>query len=116
LAEFWRNCDGARLFEDKKYGQWGLILLSPSLAAERSRQLHDERPREFMKGDLVVGEFLGDSDLLVVRCDPKAGDFGSVLVVLPLDPRDAWVRVSSGFEFFLEDYERAEGAKFWERN
>ena len=116
LAEFWRNSDGARLFEDREYGQWGLVLLSPSLAAERSRQLQDERPREYREGDLVVGEFLGDSDLLLVRCDRKAEDFGSVLVVLPLDPRHDWFQVSSDFESFLVDYERAQGAKFWERS
>jgi hypothetical protein len=61
----------------------------------------------------VVGEFLGDSDLLLVRCDPAAEDYGSVLVALPLDDRSEWDQAASSIEAFLLSYARTHGEKFW---
>jgi hypothetical protein len=114
LAEFWQGARGARLFEDALYGQWGLVLLSPEVAAENSRRFFEERTQQGRRGDMIVGHFLGDQDLLLVRCDPEAGDFGTVLVALPLDGREDWYTVAPSLTAFLEKYEQAEGAKFWE--
>lgn len=114
LKEFWTEAGGARLFEDSDYGQWGLVLLPPEAAAKRTSELLEERGSQCRPGDLVVGEFHGDQDLLLVRCDPNSPDYGHVVVVLPLDDREDWDDVASSFGAFLEEYERAEGAKYWE--
>jgi hypothetical protein len=73
-----------------------------------------QRARDHAAGDLVVGRFLGDSDLLVVRCAPHAADYGRVVVALPLDPRGEWYEAAGSLEKFFERYEQAHGAKFWE--
>lgn len=114
LSEFWHTCGSARLFEDRKYGQWGLVLLNPQESTERSTAFQERRARDFMSGDRIVGEFLGDSDLLLVRCDPLANDFGKVVVALPIDARDDWYLVAPSFSEFLNKYTKAEGNKFWE--
>jgi hypothetical protein len=114
LAEFWNATAGARLFEDKRYGQWGLVLLSPQDARARTRAFADERRRDALFGDLVAGEFLGDQDLLFIRCDPASEDFGRVQVAMPLDSRDDWYDAAPDLGTFLEQYERAQGAKYWE--
>jgi hypothetical protein len=103
------------LFEDRNYGQWGLILYEPQEAETVTAKFRIQRARDFAEGDLVIGEFLGDSDLLVIRCDPQERDYGRVMVALPLDPRSDWYSVAGNLEAFLEEYERAEGAKFWEK-
>lgn len=113
VAEFWELARTARLFEDQQYGQWGLELVDPKQAAELSRKCKTKRPRDFTAGDMVLGRFLGDSDLLVIRCDPNAQDFGQALVALPLDPRAEWYVASESFAAFLDDYVETGGEKFW---
>jgi len=115
LRTFWKRSECAKLFEDVKYGQWGLEILNGAEAARETNEQHSCRSNDFERGDLVVGRFLGDSDLLLVRCDSNANDFGSVIVALPLDPRQDWDRVADSFEDFLETYASAAGEKYWER-
>ena len=114
VMSFWSEFRSARLFEDQRHSQWGLVLVPPERALELTDRLFRDRARDTAQGDLVVGEFLGDSDLLIVRADPEAADYGSVLVALPLDRRKDWHRVGSSLADFLHKYASAEGAKYWE--
>ena len=114
LAEFWRFAGTARLFEDTAYGQWGLVLFSPEEATERTRAFRRERLLDYVSGDLIIGEFLGDSDLLLIRCDDEDDDYGHLLAALPIDTRENWFHAAGDFEVFLDKYEKAEGAKYWE--
>ena len=63
---------------------------------------------DFEATDAVVGEFLGDTDVLVLEVN------GGVLVALPLDPRTDWPRVASTLSEFLTPYLQAAGEKYWE--
>jgi hypothetical protein len=114
VLRFWREAAWARLFEDATYGQWGLEILAPGAARAETERQQLARKREFIQGDLVLGRFLGDSDLLIVRSDKAQSDFGRVLVALPLDPRRDWCPVASSFEDFLSKYASAFGDKYWE--
>jgi hypothetical protein len=113
VREFWATTRTARLFEDRQYGQWGLEILAPQQAASISRVRTHERPNDFCGSDLIIGRFVGDSDLLVIRCDASHPDFGHVLVALPLDSRPDWYEASDSFGEFLADYARSGGEKFW---
>lgn len=113
LVEFWREFVSARLFEDQTYGQWGLEILDPLGSLKATAELVNERQHDMRFGDLVVGKFVGDSDLLIVRCDRDAADFGAVLIALPLDPRDDWDIASNSFSAFLNSYVTSGGEKFW---
>ncbi len=66
LQELWKKCNGLSLFEDKTFGQSGLIIWSPQKVVEKQKTL-SRNSDEFQDGDLIIGEFLGDSDLLVVK-------------------------------------------------
>src|SRR5262249_50815970 len=109
LREFWSYARSARLFEDLGYGQWGLEILEPKRALEETNRFRARRQKDFVDGDVVVGKFLGDSDLLLMRCDTTARDFGTMLVALPLDPRNDWYLVSRSFADFLEKYVTTHG-------
>ena len=109
LSELWRASGGARLFEDLEYGQWGLILLSADASASRSALEASSRASDFGTDDIVIGEFLGDQELLVFS--QREG----VLVALPLDGRADWFVAGSSLAAFLEDYLAAGGEKFWEQ-
>jgi hypothetical protein len=115
LLDFWRTSDGAVLFEDNEYGQWGLRLLSASAALSKTSTYATDRPTDYQPGDLVLGEFLGDSDLLIVRCDPALDSYGSIVIALPLDERADWDAASPNLETFLASYASTHGEKFWRR-
>jgi hypothetical protein len=114
LADFWKVCGSARLFEDRKYGQWGLAILSAHESSAQTARFQSRRAKDFVVGDRVVGQFFGDSDLLIIRCDANAPDFGRVLIGHPIDGRDEWEVVGDSFSEFLKQYVATEGNKFWE--
>jgi len=115
LREFWTNYSSARLFEDVNYGQWGLILLDYDTSTQRTGEFFLERPKDALPGDRVIGQFIGDQDLLVMRCDPAESDCGSILVALRDGFRKEWYhRVADSLSSFLEEYASYEGQKYWE--
>lgn len=109
LAELWRTCREARLFEDVDYGQWGLRVLSPDESAQRTETERSARPADVGPEDVVFAEFLGDQELLV-RTTSDEG----VLIALPLDPRSDWYTAGPDIEVFLERYLASFGEKYWE--
>lgn len=113
LVDLWSTCREARLFEDVDYGQWGLVLLSPTGSAERSAREREQRPDDLRSDDVVIGEFLGDQELLVLSSSEDNGR--RVLVALPLDGRAEWYSAASDLGEFLDRYMDHQGQKYWER-
>lgn len=112
-AELWREAREAYLFRDVTYGQWGLHLLPPAVAAELTHAEQGFRPDEHRPDDIVLGEFLGDTDLLVLA--PSEPDPARrLLVAMPIDPRAEWYAVGPGLADFLRQLCTAGGEKFWE--
>lgn len=114
LELFYSLSNGAELFKDEEYGQWGLKIYDLNSLNEATEYYKNERKNDYLKGDLIIGEFYGDSECLLVRCDPESEDYGLVLVVLPIDPRDEWYIVARDFEEFIEKFYIYQGDKFWE--
>jgi hypothetical protein len=108
LEELWLSSREAWLFQDIDYGQWGLHILEPATAAARTNAERASRPKDFVPSDAVIGEFLGDTDLLVLEAN------GGVLVAQPLDPRSDWPLAASTLSEFLTLYLEAVGDKYWE--
>lgn len=113
-VDLWTVCREARLFEDVDYGQWGLALLAPSASAARTAQEREARPSEFGADDIVLGEFLGDQELLVLA--PSEKDERRVLIALPLDSRPDWFGAAQDLGQFLERYFDHVSEKYWERS
>ena len=114
IAHLWDKTSGLRLFEDVTYGQWGLILWSPDRVLTEQEKRIAQTKEDFRPGDLIIGEFLGDCDLLVLRCNATFPDFGNVLIALPLDSREEWYVAANSLESFLNQFLAACGNKFWE--
>jgi len=114
IAHLWNKTSGLRLFEDVTYGQWGLILWSPNRVITEQEKRIAQTEEDFRPGDLIIGEFLGDADLLVLRCDATSPDFGNVMIALPLDTREEWYLAAKSLESFLNQFLAACGNKFWE--
>lgn len=114
LLSFWATASSAELFLDTTYGQWGLRILSPFDAENETAIAFGTRTQDFCDGDLVIGTFIGDADMLIIRCDRSEDDFGSLIVCNAIYRRAEWKRISNSFSEFLESYEASNGDKFWE--
>lgn len=114
IIHLWDRTSGLHIFEDVTYGQWGLIFWSPDRVITEQEKRIAQRQEDFCPGDLIIAEFLGDSDLLVLRCDATAPDFGNVIISLPLDSREEWYLAANSLENFLSQFLAANGDKFWE--
>lgn len=111
----WKKASEIRLHEDVNYGQWGCILWSPAEIVNRHAQAFGWRgPDDFRPGDLIIGEFRGDTDLVVLRCDPFKPDFGNVVVALAMDPREEWPTVAPSIVEFIKHFHLHPSKKFWE--
>jgi len=87
--------------------------MSPQQAILASVALQESRPKDWSAGDVVIGRFLGDSDLLIVRCDKGSPDFGRIIAALPLDDRRNWPAIAVSFSQFLTRYLTGQGNKYW---
>jgi hypothetical protein len=112
LIQAWLVSRESRLFEDLDYGQWGLVLLSPEASADRTEAERTRRPGDYRPDDFVIGEFLGDLELLVMA--PSEVGNRRIMVALPLDDRLDWYPAGSSLAKFLEDYLKSFGGKYWE--
>lgn len=111
LVQMWLACRQSRLLEDIEYGQWGLRMLSPEDAVRRTTDERLTRSSCYLDSDIVIGEFLGDGELLVYS---SASENASIVIGLPLDPRDDWPAPADSLSVFFRRYLEALGEKYWE--
>ena len=114
LSNFWSVSEEAWLFKDVTFGQWGLHLFSPVIASNVTSDFSSERASEYLYGDFIFGEFMGDSDLLLIRADDRVDDFGVIYVVDPIGRRAEWPLVGIDLADFFNSFCESSGDKFWE--
>ncbi len=115
LLSLWEWTAGLHLFEDVKYGQWGLHLWGPTDTWRKQPEEMGYWPPDVRRpGDLLVGRFLGDADRLLLRCDKTMPDFGHAVIALTMEQRSEWVQCGDSLVAFLIRYVGSAGEKFWE--
>jgi hypothetical protein len=114
LRALWSTSRESWLFEDTEYGQWGLHVLRPADSAARTSAERAQRSDDLRPDDVVVGEFLGDAELLVYAPSEVGGR--RYLIALPLDPREGWFAAGASSVEVLERLLDANGDKYWERS
>jgi hypothetical protein len=113
VQTWWNFVFRATLFKDIEYGQWGLRILSEEESYNQTLVCLEERRDEFEHTDVILGTFIGDSDVLFINCE-AGPDFGNVYVARPIDERKDWPKVANSFSEFLGQYIDSFGNKFWE--
>ncbi|MGX2950014.1 SMI1/KNR4 family protein, partial [Ursidibacter sp. B-7004-1] len=112
---FITETDGAKLFYDEAYGQAGLYLYETDVIKSKNLEWRKSYlNQDLLPTDLIIGEFFGDSDLVILRCDENSKDYGDIIISLPLDERKDWYFLTSNFEHFLIKFCDNEGIKYWE--
>lgn len=111
--KFLKITNGAVLFKDIQYGQWGCkihsleeVIAKTSEAKEYGKELKDYH--------IVFAEWLGDGDILVFDLDKQSVE--SNRYILDGDECygvDEWVYINGNFEQWLDRLIVAQGAKYW---
>jgi hypothetical protein len=55
IINLWNQTSELRLFKDISYGQWGLILWSPTQVISEQEKCLAQRKSDFRPGDLIIG-------------------------------------------------------------
>lgn len=107
LRELWARTSGGPLLVDEQFGICGLMLHS---SAEARQTAFDRAAAGYdvSESDWVLGEFVGDTDMLVIDTD------GAVLIAAGSYPRGEWYRFES-LSDVLSWYVESDAEKYWER-
>ena len=106
LRGFWRRTSGGLLLADERFGICGLRLHDPA-AAKQTAQYRASYGYPVLESDLVLGEFVGDTDMLIIDAQ------GKVVISAASYPRDNWY-IFDSLADVLRRYVEAEAEKYWE--
>lgn len=106
LREFWLRTSGGLLLVDERLGICGLTLHDP-VNAKQAAQDRASYGYEVFESDYVVGEFIGDTDMLIIDAE------GQVVISTGSYPRADWYTFDS-LPDVLRQYVEAEAEKYWE--
>jgi len=113
--QFLLSCNGALLYHDNKYGQWGFRLYGTKNLFTENARWRERYEEDWPPAYLAFAESLGDADLLVLDtahpvdedtdCRVIDGDSGYL-------PRE-WRGAARSFSDWLDRLVVAQGAKYW---
>lgn len=116
LAAFWDACGGIVLYEDNLHGQWGLALHGPNDPDlfRINQEFHEDKADWILPGDLLFASSYGDRERGLIRCDKSAPDYGTIIVVSEMGPRDEWEYAAPSIEEFILRFMQSRTKKFWD--
>jgi hypothetical protein len=107
--------NGAVLFYDKKYGQWGVRLFGTTELVEKQAKWKKSLPVTWASNLFAYGELFGEANALVFDLKRPTKDSMSYMVLETNahDKFDDWVSMSRSFHEWLEHLVIAQGHKYW---
>jgi hypothetical protein len=113
--QFLKDCNGAMLYQDDVYGQWGFHLYGTRELLSKNRERKKPYGEKWPDPFLIFAESLGDADLLVLDISRYMQDRKDCEVVdgeSGYGP-DEWKMIAHGFSDWLDRLVVAQGAKYW---
>lgn len=107
--------NGAILFYDDKFGQWGFKLYSVNELLEKQNQWHKIIPDDLESRFIVFCELFGEANAMVFDINHQTSDGFSyaVLEANALDKSSDWLIASRSFHEWLDHLITAQGDKYW---
>lgn len=110
----WELAGSMDLYVQEPFRQWGLELWDPwQLEYFHPGLFLQYRAEHALVGDLAIGKCVGDTELIISRCDPSKQDFGHIVIQPEIDEREDWPVVAPSLASFIHKYLDAPGEKFW---
>jgi hypothetical protein len=117
LIEFWTHIsDGATLYYDQKYGQWGYKIYSSSEILNQQIRWGKLFRDSWRASYLVIGEIIDEDHPIFSNINEISKDnlSYSMFEGNSLDPIDYWVKMAPSFHEWVDHLITAQGAKFWD--
>jgi hypothetical protein len=107
--------NGAILFYDKEYGQWGYKLFNVMEILEKQYEWEKNLPRTWKSGLIAFGELFGEANVLVFDLRRPTNDSLSCMVLEgnAYDELSNWAILSRSFHEWLDHLITAQGDKYW---
>lgn len=107
--------NGAVLFRDKEYSQWGFRLFSTTEIVEKQQEWIKSLPSTWNANLVAFGELLGDANVLAFDLTRPTKDFLSYTVLEgnAYDKFSDWAVLSRSFHEWLDHLITAQGDKYW---
>jgi hypothetical protein len=115
LTALWQYASRLHIYEETNFGQWGLIIWNPSETLQNNQSNSILSTYELANGDLIIGEFKGDLEKIVIRCDENNNDRGAITIASSIDPRNEWLTVARSLTSFLNAFIENPDNKYWEQ-
>jgi hypothetical protein len=107
--------NGAVLYYDKVYGQWGYKIYGTEDIVEKQEYWHKCIPIDQWSQFIVFAELYGEATIMVFDLDRPSRDKNSfaVLEASAYDPVDEWRIASKSYHEWLDRLVTAQGDKYW---
>jgi len=110
---FLKITNGAVIFKDIQYGQWGCRILGLDELIDISNQV-DSWGYELKPGWLVFATWLGDCDILVFDINKSKAGINNYIIDGEQGERvDDWVNIKGDFAKWIDRLIVSQGAKYW---
>jgi hypothetical protein len=108
--------NGALLFYDVKYGQWGFKIFGIEELYEKQQLWQENFPRTWQSKFLAFAELIGDPNVMLFDLDRPNRDGNSYAVMEgnAYDEVDEWPIASRSFHEWLDHLVTAQGARYWD--
>ncbi len=108
--------NGATLFQDVEYGQWGFKLYGTDDIVSKQQYWRKSFPKTWTPDLLAVAETLGDGNVIVFDVNRIARDSSgyAVLEGNAIDTVGSWPMLSGTFHEWLDHLVTAQGDRYWE--
>lgn len=110
---FLKISNGATLFKDLAYGQWGCNMLKTENIWDET-QKHLKRGYQLMDSWIIIAKWLGDGDVVLIDLEKyKNGDANYLIDGDEGYQTNDWDYIKGGFKKWLDRLIVAQGAKYW---
>jgi len=111
--DFLKISNGASLFKDKKYGQWGCKIYGTNELVEINKKIRLWREK-FLDLWLVFATWIGDEDVLIFDMDKyNSGVKKYILDGDECDSEDEFCYINGDFEKWIDRLIVSQGSKYW---
>ncbi len=107
-VDFLKFTNGAILYYDTKYGQWGYEFFSIEQMLKETISTRD-LGYELPESCFVIARCFGDSDLILINLENSSIIYGEGSL-----PYKEWETIATTFEEFIDKLIASKGNKYWE--
>lgn len=113
FKDFLKITNGATLFKDVLYGQWGCKIHGLDEMIDVTNQVNNWG-YNLKQGWLVFATWLGDCDILVFDLNKNVAEGNSYIIDGEQGERmDDWINIRGDFSKWIDRLIVAQGAKYW---